>query len=250
MNLITNINELLENIQIVEKYLTEGDTFEMSETIKLIKRGTCFVAYNIGKEVRFAPSRFVGYTSNTLQKHMVSDTKDGRETNKAINKILQPDPLSNERLEELYISYCNNLGIYPGITGAYGAPRKYWTLTLKNDFSENLELSGEFPEGKIVERTHKVRERNSLVIKIAKDNFKKNNNGRLFCQACRFDFEEKYGIIGIDFIEGHHILPVNEMNENHKTKPEDIAMLCSNCHKMIHKKRPWLSMDKLHLLLK
>jgi putative restriction endonuclease len=56
--------------------------------------------------------------------------------------------------------------------------------------------------------------------------------------------------IGIDFIEGHHIIPVSEMAPDHKTKPEEIALLCSNCHKMIHKRRPWLGMDQLKDLVK
>jgi predicted HNH restriction endonuclease len=62
-------------------------------------------------------------------------------------------------------------------------------------------LTGEFPEGKIVRRTHKARERNFQVIKIAMENFKKLN-GKLFCQVCKFDYEKIYGEIGQDFIEG------------------------------------------------
>ena len=40
------------------------------------------------------------------------------------------------------------------------------------------------------------------------------------------------------------------MLPEHKTKPEDIAMLCANCHRMVHKKRPWLKMKDLSKLLK
>ena len=35
------------------------------------------------------------------------------------------------------------------------------------------------------------------------------------------------------------------MNKNDKTKIEDIIMVCSNCHKMIHRKIPWLFKDNL-----
>jgi 5-methylcytosine-specific restriction protein A len=248
MRLIENLHQLIENIETVELYLTEGTEQQKSEIIKLIKRGTCFVAYNAETELRFAPSRFLGYSENTIEEHLQSDDKDGRETNDAINDILQAKPLPNNELENQYRIYCNSLGIHPNEKGAFGVQRKFWTLSLKQDFQRNIDLTGDFPEGKIVERTHKARERNSKVITLAKENFKRKY-GKLFCQACGFDFEKVYGEIGQDFIEGHHTIAVKEMPPDYRTKPEEIAMLCSNCHRMVHKKRPWLSMDKLTTLL-
>lgn len=56
--------------------------------------------------------------------------------------------------------------------------------------------------------------------------------------------------IGKDFIEAHHSKPISEMKENEKTKIEDIVLLCSNCHSMIHRKRPWLSKNNIRRLLK
>lgn len=249
MKLINNKNQLIKNIDTLEGYLTEGDDYSRNEAKSLIKRGTCFVAYEIGKEIRFAPSRFIGYINNKLEKHSDSEEKDGRETNKAINKILDSKPLPNDLLNKIYLKYCSFLGFQPSEKGSFGAPRKFWQLEISQDFENNSDLSGEFPEGKIVERTHKYRERNSRVISLAKEKFKKEN-GRLFCQVCGFDFEKIYGNIGKDFIEGHHTIAVSEMSTEHKTKVEDIAMLCSNCHKMIHKKRPWLTMGDINKLVK
>lgn len=101
-----------------------------------------------------------------------------------------------------------------------------------------------FPEGRIVLKKHLTRERNHVVIKQAKENFIKKH-GRLFCEVCGFDFEEHYGDIGEGYIEGHHTKPVSEMADNEKTKVEDIALVCANCHRMLHRKRPWLSMNRL-----
>ncbi|MFN3092826.1 hypothetical protein [Bacillus pumilus] len=39
------------------------------------------------------------------------------------------------------------------------------------------------------------------------------------------------------------------MGEGHSTKVEDIAIVCSNCHRMLHRKRPWLNKDQLKLLI-
>ena len=110
-------------------------------------------------------------------------------------------------------------------------------------------LSGEFPEGKIVERTHKARERNSKVVRVAKRNFK-IKHGRYYCEACGFDFEKTYGDVGEDYIEGHHTIPVSEMPPNYKSKPKEIVLLCSNCHRMVHRKRPWLTIKEIKKFLK
>jgi putative restriction endonuclease len=56
---------------------------------------------------------------------------------------------------------------------------------------------------------------------------------------------KKYGEIGKNYIEGHHIIPVSDLKNNEGTKVSDIVMLCSNCHSMIHRRRPWLGINDL-----
>lgn len=248
MRLIDSIIQLINNIDTFEGYLTGEEEFSSAETKALIKRGTCFVAYTINKELRFAPSRFIGYVDNNLDRHTASNKKDGRETNKAINNILGSEPQPNDKLNEKYFEYCIRIGIQPNEKGSFGVTRKFWLLEIENEFINNKDLTGEFPEGRIVERIHKARERNNQVIALAKENFKKKNE-RLYCQVCGFDFEKKYVDIGKDFIECHHTIAVSEMREGHKTKVEDIALLCPNCHRMVHKKRPWLTMKDLDNLI-
>ena len=106
----------------------------------------------------------------------------------------------------------------------------------------------EFPEGKDIERKHKSKERNPKLILKAKELFKKKH-GKLFCQVCTFDFCKEYGKLGEDYIEGHHTLPVSEMKEGNKSLVKDIALVCANCHRMLHRKRPWLNMDDLKKVL-
>jgi putative restriction endonuclease len=126
-----------------------------------------------------------------------------------------------------------------------------WGLRNYTPQERNVDLTEDdisFPEGKKVLRKHILYERNPKLMIEAKKRFKELN-GKLFCEICEFDFEEKYGEIGKDFIEGHHTIPVSEMKEGAKTKIEDIVMVCSNCHKMIHRKRPWLNQEKIKQLI-
>jgi len=105
-----------------------------------------------------------------------------------------------------------------------------------------------FPEGKIKLKQHLVREQNPEVIKLAKERFILQN-GKLFCEVCGFDFKAHYGDIGEGYIEGHHTKSISGMAENEATKVEDIALVCANCHRMLHRKGPWLSVNQLKDLL-
>jgi 5-methylcytosine-specific restriction endonuclease McrA len=71
----------------------------------------------------------------------------------------------------------------------------------------------------------------------------------LRCEACSFDFAHAYGERGRGFIECHHLIPVSELNPATPTRLEDLALLCANCHRMVHAKRPWLSIEELNRLL-
>ncbi len=59
----------------------------------------------------------------------------------------------------------------------------------------------------------------------------------LKCEVCDFNFEVAYGTLGKGFAEVHHIIPLSTLGET-KTKLSDLAVLCSNCHRMIHRTNP------------
>lgn len=248
MYLVEDKNQIIQNLEKLENYLTGDNENQMKEANQLIKRGTCFIAYQTDNELRFSPSRFVGYVENNIEIHQRSTTKHGGITNSAISKILKSKPLDDDKLDSEYLKYCHKLGIMPSEKGSFGIKRKFWRFNLEYDFQNNLMLSNEFPEGKIVGRKHIARERNQKLISEVKINFK-SKYGKLNCQICGFDFEKVYGEIGKDFVECHHTVPVSEMLDNHKTKIEDIVILCSNCHRMIHRKRPWLKIKDLKKLI-
>lgn len=102
----------------------------------------------------------------------------------------------------------------------------------------------EFPEGKAFQKKHLARERSIKLVKLAKTAFKQLH-GALFCEVCGFNFEETYGVAGADFIEAHHIVAVSDLKENATTRVEDLAMVCSNCHRILHRKRPWPNIAQL-----
>lgn len=103
-------------------------------------------------------------------------------------------------------------------------------------------------EGSVHTAYHKRRERKDVKSKKIKAVLKEGK--AISCEACGFDFEKVYGDRGRGFIECHHKKPVSEMEPGQTTKAADLALLCANCHRMVHSKRPWLSIEELKDLLK
>jgi 5-methylcytosine-specific restriction protein A len=80
-------------------------------------------------------------------------------------------------------------------------------------------------------RIHKRVERNSTLV----SQVKKLKGAK--CEACGMDFAKTYGAIGEGYIEAHHLKPVSTL-EKMRTEldpAKDFAVLCANCHRMIHR---------------
>ncbi|MDI6047021.1 HNH endonuclease [Flavobacterium yafengii] len=122
---------------------------------------------------------------------------------------------------------------------------------INHDLEENIdvyqtflndELDQDFgsKEGKELYRKHRIRERDSSLT------FKKKQfaikNGKLECEVCKFSFQNIYEQ---DYIECHHKVPI--FKGERITKLEDLALVCSNCHRMLHRKidGDFLSIEQL-----
>lgn len=112
----------------------------------------------------------------------------------------------------------------------------YQILINLQDQPTDLEQREEDEQGLIIEnlsvlRSHKRVERDRSIAKKVKE-----IHGYT-CQVCGFNFEEVYGEIGKEYIEAHHLIPVAELRGKivHRDPREDFAVLCSNCHRMIHR---------------
>jgi 5-methylcytosine-specific restriction endonuclease McrA len=101
-----------------------------------------------------------------------------------------------------------------------------------------------FPEGKEKFKLHRSRERDGQIARRAKAKIL-GKTGKLACEVCQLDFFIRYGEIGQGFIEAHHRIPVSQLNGTKKTKIEDLALVCSNCHRMLHRGDPLLTVEQL-----
>ncbi len=102
-------------------------------------------------------------------------------------------------------------------------------------------------EGRLLFVRHRRRER-SPKLRAKKIEATRRSGLPIACEVCGFDFHSFYGELGADFIEVHHVTPLYASGET-VTRLCDLALLCSNCHRMIHRARPWVSPSELHDLL-
>jgi 5-methylcytosine-specific restriction protein A len=114
----------------------------------------------------------------------------------------------------------------------------YRALTFRGGLDPTAEADDDAPvmPGSLIElrryKMHRRIERNPRAAKEAK-----KHHG-LRCQACNIRFDERYGELGQGFIEAHHLLPISALEEGAAVLYDiasDFAVLCSNCHRMIHR---------------
>jgi 5-methylcytosine-specific restriction enzyme A len=71
------------------------------------------------------------------------------------------------------------------------------------------------------------------------------------CMACNFDFADRYGELGEGYCEAHHLTPIAEL-EGRPTKLDprhDFAVVCANCHRVIHRRRPPYTLAEVKAVL-
>jgi hypothetical protein len=105
----------------------------------------------------------------------------------------------------------------------------------------------EYEEGLRKEAERSFFQRNPRLVQRAKEIY------GCVCQVCRFDFAKSYGVLGQDFAEVHHLNPLSERPSEEwttavRTNVAEVAVLCSNCHRMIHRRKPALSIEELRAM--
>lgn len=98
-----------------------------------------------------------------------------------------------------------------------------------------------------LKQAHYSRERNTPVTR-AKKRLVFAQTGTLACEVCTFQFVNRYGHRGHMFAECHHREPLASTDEEREVTLDDLAIVCANCHRMLHR-RPEVTVEQLRALL-
>jgi 5-methylcytosine-specific restriction protein A len=196
-----------------------------------------------------------------------------------LNRLpIHPQALRGEKFRNpdgVYMKLCNFLRLDPSYAGkglSRGAKGEevVWNLYSGNrsdlrEIADAIRVTGErqiqvrltqpldedeetFPEGRLLTREHKTRERNRQLVERKKKAILKLN-GTLECEVCCFDFFKTYGELGREFAECHHQVPLSDLREARETKLSELKIVCANCHRMLHRARPWKTISELKAMI-
>lgn len=71
------------------------------------------------------------------------------------------------------------------------------------------------------------------------------------CTVCSINFGTMYGEIGAGFIHVHHTKSLSSIGGAYKVDPvKDLVPVCPNCHAMLHRSEPPLSVEILRALIR
>ncbi len=128
----------------------------------------------------------------------------------------------------------------------YFIRRGYKILDREKSKIQSEVIESKYPEGKEKYKLHRHLERDTSIGKKVKE----QRLDEVICDVCNFSFLDTYGELGAGFIEAHHTVPVSEMKGTRKTKANEIALVCSNCHRMLHSGENLLSIEELQEMLR
>lgn len=92
--------------------------------------------------------------------------------------------------------------------------------------------------------THLSRERDRKLVQK-----KKELAASLQCEVCEVSFGRVYGERAAAYCEVHHLVPLAQAEQVVKTRIEDLAILCSNCHRVVHLKDPPFTLEQMREML-
>ena len=141
MSLIETYDDLLRNCEELEEARKgRGQVKELY--VDLIRRGSVFLPYLTGEGIAFAPSRFIGYTKNTLLEHGRSVERDGKHTNARVREILRHHfgftiwNVKDEMAEWHYHGFCARLGVVPR-----NSKKTFWLTPEPGDWLEKNHIA-------------------------------------------------------------------------------------------------------------
>lgn len=187
-----------------------------------------------------------------------------------VRLIAKPDPIAslpnpgyfnfflpNRGLTNPIINLTNNLGLTEAQTQTH-----IWQLfqpficnSIRNQIYQSqhpVGIYGEIEGDTFVAEHIRVEQRlrNAAIVERKKALALRVGNGAIQCEGCNFDFYAKYGMHGYGFIECHHRIHLAEGVR--MTRLEDLALVCSNCHRMLHRRKSdgtYFTVEELRVLI-
>ena len=234
--------------ELVEKSYETGKAFyekqiSLKEGIKILT--------DIGMNKNSAVDYIYNY-SNLIQGKQFTRTTNIYGTEYYLQKIHEEN--GKNGLQNALLSLSQHLDYYEEKSGASVKKRKdvyneYLKLINKNPdqpiYPDEVDSEIKYAEGKTKKVLVNNYERNPIARKKCIEYFGST------CQVCGFDFGERFGELGEEFIHVHHKIDIATIGNEYSINPlTDLIPVCPNCHSMLHKRKPAYSIAELKQIIK
>jgi 5-methylcytosine-specific restriction protein A len=190
--------------------------------------------------------------SNLIQGKLFTRTINSYGTDYYLERIYNENGIGG--LKTALLSLYQHIEYYEETSGASVKKgreiyEKYYLL-VKDDYGETVfpdevDSNQKYSEGKTKQVTVNSYERNQLARQECIEHYGLN------CQVCEFNFQEKFGELGHNFIHVHHIIDISTIGKEYSVNPKtDLIPVCPNCHAMLHKQKPAYSISELKSILR
>ena len=244
----SNLEEDISQLKINGKVITSWSCISH----KSIRIGDRVFIIVLGQEPKgiFASGKVI--SNPFLSPHWSNENKDIYRVSIELEILLNPSSepiltfeyLNSEALsKQNWLSQASGISIRKDI--AEELEKVWFEFLQKNNLKQNyfLEYDNSIPtyvEGSAIEITQTRYERNPHARKECL-----NFHG-FSCKICDFNFEKYYGNLGYKYIHVHHITPISLNKKESIIDPiKDLIPVCPNCHAMLHKTNPPLSVEEL-----
>jgi hypothetical protein len=189
-----------------------------------------------------------GITNQSVLDKFIRQLRPGVGLAADFDKLLEKWLVDNsDELKNIMLKHISDRRDIELINNAfYKAPQNDILLAQEFGYDANEDS---FREGKPQLKLHLTKERNHRLVTNAKALWNQKQNGKVVCSVCSFSFPESYGKVGEGFIEAHHTQPIAQLAPDTKISIVDLVPICSNCHSMLHRSRPWLTVEQLHTIV-
>jgi len=146
-----------------------------------------------------------------------------------------------------HVKYYDSLG-----KGRQVSTRKLLKKLDKEFQSESFWYPDEIPDDEGTD--HREGKAKQVLVNV----YERNSKARLecideygyVCAVCSFNFESFYGTLGSGFIHVHHLVDIATTDQEYTVDPiKDLRPVCPNCHAMLHKEKPAMSIEKLKSII-
>jgi hypothetical protein len=251
-----SVDDVTQNLFRLHSYAL-GSQHEQDFHFNRVYNAEHQVYYKTPDGAVFAPVKWCGAKDNSINHYTDRKRKISQYYQRALSKIgFKPIKIGQATYEEIYrefVDFCHGFGFKnsaAGLPHSDSRPRKFWTTGFVLDaglqnFSDEIDDPQNYHEGATKTVSVNCYERNAKarLACIAHYGWR--------CQVCELDFMTRYGERGKEFIHVHHVRALHEIGNQYEVDPiNDLIPVCPNCHAMIHRSKPYLTVKELSKIVK